>query len=263
VEFAADHELLKSATREAGALALSYFRAKPEQWTKGRGDPVSEADIAVDELLKEKLLGARPTYGWLSEETEDNAKRLGENLLWIVDPIDGTRAFLEERPEFTVATSLVAGNRPVCGCVYNPATDEFFEAIAGGGARLNGATIHVSDRDGFDGARLLASARMVKSTIEEMDVKPAAYDAVNSVAYRMALVACGHYDATLSLGPKSDWDLAAADLIVAEAGGLSGDRFGAPFRYNEASARQASLISANPALHAALVEVVTRIEWGL
>jgi len=261
LDLTADHALLCEATREAGALALRYFRNKPEQWTKGKGDPVSEADLAVDGLLRERLLSARPDYGWLSEETEDNDDRLERRLVWIVDPIDGTRAFLEERPEFTVATSLVADGRPVAGCVFNPATDEFFDALDGGGARLNGDTIGVSGRNSFDGARLLASARMVKRTIEAMDQKPAAYDAVNSVAYRMALVACGRYDATLSLGPKSDWDLAAADLIVAEAGGLASDRDGTGYRYNGRSARQTSLIAANPALHDALVEVVAQIDW--
>jgi len=260
VEFDNEHALLKEVTREAGALALSYFRCKPKQWTKGRGDPVSEADLAVDSLLRDRLLGAFPSYGWLSEETEDDKTRLGEKLVWIVDPIDGTRAFLEERPEFAVAAALVAGRRPVCGCVFNPATDEFFDASLGSGARLNGAAIHVSGHDGFDGARLLASARIIKSTIEAMNVTPATYDAVNSVAYRMALVACGIYDATLSLGPKSDWDLAAADLIVAEAGGLSTDREGAIYHYNEQTARQPSLIAANPALHKALVDVVARID---
>tara|TARA_B100000676_G_scaffold295919_1_gene335687 strand:+ start:2845 stop:3636 length:792 start_codon:yes stop_codon:yes gene_type:complete len=259
-DLAADHALLREAVVEAGALALSYFRAKPEQWTKGKGDPVSEADLAVDALLKERLTGQRPDYGWLSEETEDNDTRLNQPVLWIIDPIDGTRAFLEERPEFTVAAALVADGRPVSGCVFNPATDEFFEATLCGGARRNGVTISVSDRDGFDGARLLASARMIKRTIEAMNVKPESYDAVNSVAYRMALVACGDYDATLSLGPKSDWDLAAADLIVEEAGGLATDRAGTGYRYNGASARQTSLIAANPGLHAALVDVVTRID---
>ena len=256
----ADHGLLKEATREAGALALRYFRNRPEQWTKGKGDPVSEADIAVDTLLKTRLRDARPDYGWLSEETEDDAVRLGQDVLWIVDPIDGTRAFLEERPEFTVATSLVVGGRPVAGCVFNPATDEFFDAWKGGGARLNDRTITVSGRADFEDARLLASARMIKRTIDGMTSRPATYDAVNSVAYRMALVACGCFDATLSLGPKSDWDLAGADIIVAEAGGCCGTAKGETYIYNLESARHPTLAAANPALHDALIDLVTRLD---
>ncbi len=256
----ADHALLKEATREAGALALRFFRNRPEQWIKAKGDPVSEADIAVDTLLKTQLLDARPDYGWLSEETEDDAMRLKQDVLWIVDPIDGTRAFLEERPEFTVATSLVVAGRPVAGCVFNPATNEFFDAREGGGARLNDEPISVSDRADFEDARLLASARMIKRTIDDMTTKPATYDAVNSVAYRMALVACGRYDATLSLGPKSDWDLAGADIIVRESGGCCGTAEGETYIYNLRSARHPTLAAANPALHDALIELVARLD---
>jgi myo-inositol-1(or 4)-monophosphatase len=255
----ADHGLLKDATREAGALALSFFRNRPREWTKGKGDPVSEADIAVDTLLKARLMEARPDYGWLSEETEDDSDRLNQSVLWIVDPIDGTRAFLEERPEFTVATSLVVDGRPVSGCVFNPATDEFFDAYRDGGARLNDEAIAVSGRADFNDARLLASARMIQRTLDGMTQKPATYDAVNSVAYRMALVACGKYDATLSLGPKSDWDLAGADIIVNEAGGRCGTAEGAPYIYNLETARHPTLAAANPDLHDALIDLVTRL----
>ena len=257
---AADHALLVSAVREAGALAHSFFRRGPKTWKKAAGDPVSEADIAVDVLLRERLHAPRPDYGWLSEESEDDPVRLDHNRVWIVDPIDGTRAFLEERPEFTVVAALVENGRPLLGAVFNPATDEFFDAVKGGGARCNGETIRVSDRGDFDDARLLASARMVKRTIEGMSTRPATYDAVNSVAYRMALVACGRYDATLSLGPKSDWDIAAADLVVTEAGGLSTDASGARFVYNGATPRHPSLAVANPALHARLLEVVESLD---
>jgi len=257
---AADHAMLMEAVREAGALALSFFRQGPKTWKKDAGDPVSEADIAVDVLLRERLHAPRPDYAWLSEESEDDPVRIDHRRVWIVDPIDGTRAFLEERPEFTVVAALVEDGRPLLGAVYNPATDEFFDAVKGGGARLNGKTITVSDRGDFNDARLLASARMVKRTIETMSTRPATYDAVNSVAYRMALVACGKYDATLSLGPKSDWDIAAADLVVTEAGGLSTDASGARFVYNGAVPRHPSLAVANPALHTRLLEVVESLD---
>lgn len=252
--------MLVAAVREAGALALSFFRQGPRTWNKAAGDPVSEADIAVDVLLRERLHGPRPRYGWLSEESEDNPVRLDHSRVWIVDPIDGTRAFLEERAEFTVVAALVEDGLPLLGAVYNPATDEFFDAIKGGGARLNGRTIAVSQRGDFNDARLLASARMVRRTIEGMSSRPATYEAVNSVAYRMALVACGKYDATLSLGPKSDWDIAAADLVVSEAGGLSTDASGAGFVYNGATPRHPSLAVANPVLHAQLLEVVASLD---
>jgi len=254
-----DHRLLVEAVREAGALALSFFRRDPRTWKKGGGDPVSEADIAVDVLLRDRLHAPRPDYGWLSEESEDSPARLDHRRLWIVDPIDGTRAFLEEREEFTVVAALVEDGRPLLGAVFNPATDEFFDAALGGGARLNGEAIAVSGRGEFDDARLLASARTVKATIDTMSRAPATYAAVNSVAYRMALVACGRYDATLSLGAKSDWDIAAADLIVTEAGGRATDAEGRTFVYNAAHPRHPSLAVANPALHDRLLAVVRRL----
>ena len=255
-----DHRLLVDAVREAGALALSFFRRGPKTWTKGGGDPVSEADIAVDMLLRDRLHPPRPDYGWLSEESEDHPRRLDHRRLWIVDPIDGTRAFLEEREEFTVVAALVEDGRPILGAVFNPATGELFEAMKGGGARLNGAAIEVSGRGDFDDARLLASARTVKRTIDGLSTRPATYSAVNSVAYRMALVACGRYDATLSLGAKSDWDIAAADIIVTEAGGLATDATGARFAYNGATPRHPSLAVANPVLHGRLLEVVASLD---
>jgi myo-inositol-1(or 4)-monophosphatase len=251
-----DRALLIAASREAGALAKRYFQAGAKNWEKAHGEPVSEADLAVDTLLREHLGEERPTYGWLSEETEDNPDRLEREKVWVVDPIDGTRAFIKGRPQFAVCAALVVNGAPALGVVFNPMSDEFFFAQAGGGAMLNDKPIQASGKSDLSGLRLLASQR----TFEKhnwVDTLPGAeFEAVNSIAYRMALVAAGRYDASVSLSPKSDWDIAAADLIVQEAGGCSTTADGAAFRYNEPSARHPSVLVCAAGLHQDLLALL-------
>ncbi len=249
-----DHELLQSAVREAGALALSYFGRDIKKWDKAPDDPVSEADLAVDALLKDRLCSARPGYGWMSEETEDDPARLSAPLVWIVDPIDGTRAFLQGKPEFTVCVALVADGAPILGVVFNPATGDFFEAVRGGGARHNGAAIAVSPQDAIAGAKLLSSRRTFQKRDWTDAVEHAEFGFLGSMAFRLALVGAGRYDATITLAPKSDWDLAAGDLIITEAGGVATQVDGKELRYNRPSVRHPDVIAAGPELHAKLVE---------
>ncbi len=251
-----DHALVCSAVREAGALALSYFRTDVKQWGKGDDTPVSEADHAVNDLLRERLQGAHPGYGWLSEETDDDPARLQRDLVWVVDPIDGTRAFLAGKPHFTICVALVFKGQPVSAAVFNPATDEFFEAVAGGGARLNGDTIAPSARTEIAGCRMAAFGPMFKHRAwptpwPEMEIIDR-----NSVAYRIVLVANGFVDACMALNAKNDWDLAAADLIVREAGGKMTTHNGDPLTYNKPVTTHRSFVAAGPALYTALFERV-------
>ena len=253
-----DRRVLVAAVREAGALALRHFEAGVESWEKKPGDPVTEADLAVDALLRRRLAGARPDYAWLSEESEDDLARLDRRRVWVVDPIDGTRAFVKRRPQFAVCAALVEDGRAVLGAVFNPATDEMFEASAGGGAFLNGEPIKTTNKKGLAQARLLASRRTFENR-EWIELAPGAdFTSMNSIAYRMALVAAGRFDATVSLSPKSDWDIAAADLVVHEAGGICTSAGGGEFGYNRRSTRHASVIAAGPALHAELVALLGR-----
>ncbi|GAK44995.1 inositol-phosphate phosphatase [Tepidicaulis marinus] len=252
-ERAEDHALLCKAVREAGALALTYYKADAKHWEKSKGDPVSEADLAVNALLAERLQDARPGYGWLSEETEDDARRLTRTRVWVIDPIDGTRAFIKGKPHFTICGALVEEGRPVLGAVFNPAMDEFFEAVSGGGARLNGAPIQVSACDAIDGCRMAAFGPMFKHPAwrepwPEMEIVDR-----NSVAYRLALVACGQADAAMALNRKNDWDIAAADLLIHEAGGKVTDHQGAPLIYNREDTKHRSFIAAGPALYQAII----------
>ena len=133
---ARDAALLTDTVREAGALALSLFRTDLKNWTKGASSPVSEADIAVNDLVENRLRSATPDYGWLSEESADDETRLGKPLVWIVDPIDGTRAYLAHREDWCVSVALVADATPVLAAVFAPASDEFFFAVRGQGATL-------------------------------------------------------------------------------------------------------------------------------
>ncbi len=176
---------------------------------------------------------------------------------FIVDPIDGTIAFLKGRPHFTISVAVVEAGRPVSGAVHNPMTMECFLAAEGAGARLNGEPIHVSTQAAIAGCRMLAPK---SAFADPMWAEPPAtpwpdmtVETRSSIAYRMALVACGSYDAMLSLSAKHDWDLAAGDLIVREAGGLASDRTGVALRYNRAATIQPSVVCAGPALHAELL----------
>jgi myo-inositol-1(or 4)-monophosphatase len=221
---------------------------------------VSEADLAVDAALKLKLLTARPDYGWLSEETEDGEARLGQRRVWVVDPIDGTNAFLRHVPEWTVSAALVEDGVPVIGIVFNPASGEFFHAIRGGGAFLNDEPIHVSSRSTLEGARLIASAGLFKKKIWKDPWPEVETRWVNSVAYRLALVAGAFADATVSLSAKCEWDLAAAALLVEEAGGAVTDHQGEAFLFNRQVPCYQSVVGAPPELHARIIERTGRID---
>ncbi len=248
-----DTTLLVETVREAGKIARKYFRGEYSSWDKGHGNPVTDADIAIDRNLREVLLAARPNYGWLSEETEDDPARLTRDRVFIVDPIDGTVGFLKGRPHFTIVATVVHAGRPVSAAIYNPITEEMYDAAYGSGARLNGDPISVSEKDTLDGCRILAprvyfeSSRWKNPWPTSMQI-----ESRSSIAYRLALVAGGRFDAVLSLTAKNDWDLAAGDLLLNEAGGRVTAPSGETLTYNNPQPLQRGVLSAGPALHAKL-----------
>jgi len=244
----ADLSLLEEAAREAGELALGFFGREPETWFKDNKSPVSEADMAVDRFLGEKLLAARSNYGWLSEETADDKSRLGAERVFVVDPIDGTRAFLAGGEEWTISIAVVEDGRPVAGAVFCPVRKELFLAEAGMGAHLNESELKVAQRSEIAGANLTGP----HSIVSNRDVLAAGFvrtDNIRSLAYRIALVAAARVDAAAARANAHDWDLAAADLLVQEAGGRLTDLAGTPIRYNRDSTRHPALIAAPAALH--------------
>jgi len=255
-----DYELLKRAVRDAGALANSYFKQPVEVHKKPDGSEVSEADLAVDAALKLDLTTRRKDYGWLSEESPDDRSRLKHSRVWMIDPIDGTSAFLRHVPEWTVSAALVEDGVPVLGVIYNPATEEFFHALRGHGAFLGDIPIHVSAKDTLEGAEMIASGGLFKKKIWEEPWPEVTARWVNSVAYRLALVACGKGDATISLTPKAEWDLAAAAILMDEAGGITTDHLGNPHPYNRENPKFPSLVASGKALHPLLIERTSRID---
>lgn len=253
LDLAAEADLLERAVREAGAVALGYFGKRPKSWQKANDSPVSEADLAADRALAVILGAERPGYGWVSEESGARPAARAGGPAYVVDPVDGTRAFLQGRPEWTVSAALVVAGRPVVAAVFNPAEDKFFAARQGGGATLNGMPIRAGDRDRIDGARLLAFDGTLGGRRWRLPWPPMELRKVNSIAYRICLVACGAADAALSSSAKSDWDLAAADLVVGEAGGRITAFNGTPFVYNRPPSPIPDLVCAGKDLHGMLV----------
>jgi len=249
-----ERERLAAVLREAGVIALRYFRGTLKSWTKGQGDsPVSEADIAVNDLLRERL--PRPGDGWLSEESENDPTRLDARRVWVVDPIDGTRAYIAGREDWSISVALTEQGRPVVAAVFAPATDELFLATGGGGATRNGTPIHVTAGAGVDGARLAGPKRMLdRIAVQHPDI--VAVPRIHSLALRLVRVATGELDGAIAGGNGQDWDLAAADLLVHEAGGLMTALDSSPLIYNRPEPVHSVLVTAGRERHAALIDLV-------
>ena len=248
-----DAVLLREAVQEAGALALSLFRTELKNWTKGGSSPVSEADIAVNDLLEQRLRSATPDYGWLSEESVDDEERLGKRLVWIVDPIDGTRGYLAGREDWCVSVALVEDASPVLAAVFAPASEEFFFAARGRGAARNDAPVYASSGTELDFSRLAGPKPLVERLNRSSD-EITLHPRIGSLALRLCRVAQGSLDAAFAGGQSRDWDLAAANLIVHEANGnmtaLSGD----PILYNRRDVAHGVLVAAGRDRHARIVE---------
>lgn len=249
-----DFDLLRNAVQDAARLALSYWGRSIEQMRKADGSAVTEADHAVDALFAERLRGARPDYGWLSEESADHEGRLPARRVWVVDPIDGTRAFIQGRDDWTVSAALVEDGEPTLAAVVNPVREETFEARVGGGATLNGSRMHVSDHSRLAGARMLAPESMLKNSRWRTPWPAINPVWANSILYRMALVACGEADATFALKPKWEWDVAAGALLVSEAGGIATGPDGEPLRFNSSEGKVRGFLASSPGLYQILLE---------
>ncbi|ODT76672.1 3'(2'),5'-bisphosphate nucleotidase CysQ [Devosia sp.] len=253
-----DLELLRSAAVAAGILACGFFRRDVRSWQKDNASPVSEADIVVDNYLAQTLLAARSDYGWLSEETADNARRLDCERVFIIDPIDGTRGFLRGEDSWTLSLAVVENGVPVAGVVYAPARDELYEAEKGGGARLNGKPLRRSRRAGA--APLIPAPGAVHQEMQAAGLHYTRGPAYPSLAYRLVQVATGRLDAAVARRGSQDWDIAAAALILDEAGiGFADVCTGFP-RFNRAEVRHGALaalsdMSLKPLVHAALIKV--------
>ena len=223
-----------AATRATGALTLQYFGGNYEVQDKGGGDPLTTADLAADAYLKEALLALRPDCGWLSEESVDDQQRLAQEAVWIVDPVDGTREFVEGIPEYVVAVALVEAGEPTLAVIYNPAQDQLYAAVKNGGTFLNGQRVFCSET----ATLATAAATVSRSEVKRGEIDPyrpylGEIRPVGSVAYKLALAAAGACDLNFSVQPKNEWDVCAGDLLIREAGGLMLDRGGQVRIYNQ------------------------------
>ncbi|MBS0530531.1 MAG: 3'(2'),5'-bisphosphate nucleotidase CysQ [Proteobacteria bacterium] len=248
-----DQAMLVETVREAGLLARSMFRTELRNWTKGGSSPVSEADIAVNDLIESRLRSVTPDYGWLSEESADDLSRLEKRLSWIVDPIDGTRAYLAGRDDWCVSVALVENATPLLAAVFAPVTDEFFLAARGRGASRNDVPICAASGDTFDFSRMAGPKPLVER-LDRSRTDVVLHPRIGSLALRLCRVADGRIDAAFAGGQSRDWDLAAADLIVREANGRMTSLEGETILYNRAEVTHGVLVAAGHDRHARIVK---------
>jgi len=248
-------ERIRQALDGASALLQGFVREWVDVDRKANGDPVTEADLAVDAYLRETLL--RPGEGWLSEETRDDPARLQCSGVWIVDPLDGTKEFIAGIPEWAVSVGWAEGHRAVAGGICNPATRE---AIVGGQGiplRISGRTAGVTDRSSVEGATVLASrSELRRGEWEIFDPAPFRIRPTGSIAYKLALVAAGQADATISLAPKHEWDIAAGVALVEAGGGVVTDLDGDEIKFNQPIPWVNGLVAAGQRLHRQLLTLV-------
>jgi myo-inositol-1(or 4)-monophosphatase len=256
-----DRSRLEAIIRQAGQMALAGWPGDGhalEVWEKKPGDLVTEADLAVDDYLKRELSALLPSAGWLSEETADTPGRMGGSLVWLVDPIDGTRDYIRGRDGWAVSVALVSASRPLLAYLYAPSRrreeqGEFWHGEAGKGSWRNGARLSASTRTELPGARVPAT-RMPRDASDLVMVPQP-----NSIALRMAMVAADEADFVATLRWGFEWDIAAAALIAREAGAAVTDAFGRPLNYNKRDPRAFGVLATSPAIHAAAVERLARL----
>ena len=241
-------EKVSQIVREAGRIAAKRCGTPYQQWEKVPGHPVCDIDLEVDAFLRERLTALDPEAGWLSEETLDASDRYERRRVWVVDPIDGTRDYLRQRPGWCVSVALVEDRVPVIGVLDAPQRGEHWAAERGKAAWRNGVALRASDRTEFVGARVPADQ------LRPVDADLVAVEKPNSIALRIAMVAAGEADVVATLRWGYEWDIAAAALIAAEAGATVSGALGQPFTFNTVSGEAFGVLVAAPAIHAAAVE---------
>ena len=252
-----DLALLHEAALEAGRIAMRHWRRDPRVWDKdGGAGPVTEADLAVNTCLEAMLRGARPGYGWLSEESPDDPARLDAQYCFIIDPIDGTRAFIDGLSGFSHSLAIARGRDIIAAVVHLPAQDLTYAAHENGPALLNGAPIAASHH-AFQGADVLTSKPALDPVHWRGVVPPLKRSFRPSLAWRLCLVAEGRFDAAFSVRPAWEWDIAAGSLIARRAGCTGSDLSGQPLRFNTPTALNDGLIVARQGLHDAMLAAMT------
>jgi len=234
IDLSRELRVARSAAIAAGKIISRYYKSRDfKLGSKGKNNPVTTADLEADRALREILLEAFPDYGWLSEETADDARRLGKHRVWIVDPLDGTKEFVNGIPEFCIAIALAEDGIPVLGVTYNPIKRETFWGARGHGCFLGKRRIHTTRTRKLERAVVLASRSEIARGEWKVLEGTVVVNPTGSVAYKLACVAAGMGDATFTRSPKSEWDIASGTALVVEAGGRVTDIDGNDVRFNQ------------------------------
>lgn len=256
--FSEELETALKAAKEAGAIIMALFGKDYRVEEKGKGNPVTTADLEANRKIREIIRQRYPKDGWLSEEDKDDSSRLRAARLWVVDPIDGTKEFIEGVPQFAVSIGLVVEGRPVLGIVYNPAKEKLYRAVKGGGALLNDRPIHVSQRQEMQGAYLLVSRSEPRRKFQPF-ADMCRLEPIGSIAYRLAMVAGGEGDGTLTFRSLREWDVCAGVQIVEEAGGVVVDGGGRRLLFNQEDTRHRAIVASNGLLVQSLQGMLAKI----
>ena len=254
--FEKEYAVAIEAAKKAGNIISGYFGRQYKVHEKGKDQPVTDADREANRAIHETVLSAFPADGWLSEETKDDAVRLGKKRVWIVDPLDGTKEFIAGIHEFAVSIALVQDGKPVVGVINNPMTGELSTARKGEGAYLHHQNLKVTSRKNLAGASILASRSEIGRGEWQKFVGRFLIQVSGGMACKMALVAAGIADGSFSLQPKNEWDIAAGVLLVEEAGGKVTGIDGKPFVFNKADPKSENIVYGNPAIHKKLLEML-------
>tara|TARA_Y100000991_G_C21914698_1_gene323881 strand:+ start:144 stop:929 length:786 start_codon:yes stop_codon:yes gene_type:complete len=242
------------AVYDAGEIASKFNHNNIKHWYKSKNQPVTEADIEINSYLKKFFEKHTPEIGWLSEETKDDYSRFKKKGFWCLDPIDGTRSFIHGKPEFAISLALVFNSKPIFGIIFNPKTNEMFFAEKGSGAFCNKKKISVRIKKIIEN---IAISNSEAKKIQEYEIfNKLSIVKMGSIAYKIALVAKGEIDIAVSFTNKNDWDLAAASLILEEAGGKISNIQGELIKYNTKSLRIPSVIACNKIVHCNVIEKI-------
>ena len=255
-----EHNLVKESIIKAGKLALKWFKKDPEQWKKDDGTLVSKADIEINDLLNKLLKDKNPEFGWLSEENEDDKSRLNKEIAFVVDPLDGTQAFLEGKREFSISVAIVENGLPISGIVFSPSTNEMFEAEKDKGSWKNKKKVLISKYKKLEECKMMAFKPMFSHPAWNEPWPKMNIENRNSIAYRMALVASGEFDAMMALNSKNDWDIAAGDLLISESGGNVSLHTDKKIIYNQENTKKPSVIGSNKIIHEKIIRRVKSLE---
>ena len=228
-----DYKLAIEASIEAGKIIMKYYLNEYEIKEKSYQNPVTTADREADFYLKSVLTKARPNYGWLSEETADTSNRLDKEMVWIVDPLDGTKEFIEGIPHFVVSVALVKNGEPIIGVLHNPVTKDIFHAMKGNGTFLNDKVHNCTIKDStLDMVILNSRSETRKGLWEPYKLQFKELKPIGSVAYKMGLTAVGDADIFATLRPKNEWDICAGTCLINESGGKVIDLNGEALTFN-------------------------------